>query len=325
MKTNNRSDITVNRNVTIPYQYAEDETEKKPFFTPTRVLIGGIALGALGFGAYKFFEWMKQNKNGNSVNDLFPSNGDNFSLSPASDTPKNNSGTKTPPYSSTPASDFPLKRGSKGEKVRQLQEALIAKFGKAILPKYGADKQFGSELENALRAKGLPATIDEQQFSILTSVDTTDTATKIYDALTKKDFSATVAGLKTLRDTKDYKTVGDQFKAKRFNGVSTTLVTGALNTFPDPSQKQQIQLEFSRMGLKFDGSKWSVPEGVAGLPVRQIMATRPTKVWQNAKHALSVGTNVVLGREIASSGGITLFDTVDGFRLYVMTGHVCYM
>jgi hypothetical protein len=193
------------------------------------------------------------------------------------------------------------------------------------MPKYGADGQFGSELENALKAKGLPATIDEQQFTILTSVDTTDTATKIYNALTKKDFTTTLAALKTLRNTSDYKTVGDQFKAKRFNGVSTTLVTGSLNTFSDASQKQQIQLEFSRMGLKYDGSKWSIPEGVAGLPTRQIIATRPTKVWQNAKHVLSVGSNVVLGREIASSGGITLFDTVDGFRLYVITGHVRYL
>lgn len=193
------------------------------------------------------------------------------------------------------------------------------------MPKYGADGQFGSELENALTSKGLPTTIDEQQFSILTSVDTTDTATKIFDALTKKDFNATLAALQTLRNTSDYKTVSDQFKAKRFNGVSTTLVTGTLNTFSDPSQKQQIQLEFSRMGLKYDGSKWSIPDGVAGLPSRQIVAVRPTKVWQNARHALSVGANVVLGREIASCGGITLFDTVDGFRLYVMTTHVRYM
>jgi hypothetical protein len=324
MKTNNIA--TYHNRPSTQYESMEDENVKKPFFTPTRVLIGGIALGALGFGAYKFFEWWKQNKNGSNTSDLFNAGvATDAGTFPVADPPKNNSGTKPPSYSTSPASDFPLKKGSKGEKVRQLQEALIAKFGKTLMPKYGADGQFGSELTNALKAKGLPATIDEQQFTILTSVDTTDTATKIYNALTKKDFSTTVAALKTLRDTNDYKTVGDQFKAKRFNGVSTTLVTGALNTFSDPSQKQQIQLEFSRMGLKYDGTKWSIPEGVAGLPARQIIAVRPTKVWQDAKHALSVGTNVVLGREIASSGGITLFDTVDGFRLYVMTGHVRYM
>jgi peptidoglycan hydrolase-like protein with peptidoglycan-binding domain len=324
MKANNK--ISTYQNNPQYYDGVETDNEKKPFFTPTRVLIGGIALGALGFGAYKFFEWMKQNKNGNNSSDLFNAGiATDAGTFPVVDSPKNNTGTKPPSYSPTPASDFPLKKGSRGEKVRQLQEALIAKFGKSLMPKYGADGQFGSELENALKAKGLPATIGEQQFAILTSVDTTDTATKIYNALTKKDFNATVSALKTLRDTNDYKTVGDQFKAKRFNGVSTTLVTGSLNTFSDPSQKQQIQLEFSRMGLKYDGTKWSIPEGVSGLPARQIIATRPTKVWQNAKHALAVGSNVVLGREIASSGGITLFDTVDGFRLYVITGHVRYM
>lgn len=321
-----KPDKNSNRNTPVPVNYGEQEEKKKSFFTPTRVLFGGLAIGALGLGAYGLFRWMNRTKTGSADDLLIANGGDSFLPSqPAPYTPPSGGGSKPPAYTSSPASDFPLKKGSRGEKVRQLQQALINKYGSALMPKYGADGQYGSELEKALTSKGLPTTIDESQFTILTSVDTTDTATKLYNAATKKEFTSALSALKTLRDTSDYKTVSEQFKAKRLNGVSTTLVTGMLNTFTDPAQKQQIQIEFSRMGLKYDGSKWSIPESVGGLPVRQIVATRPTQVWQNARHPLTVGANVVLGREIASSGGITLFDTVDGFRLYVITGHVRYM
>jgi len=299
------------------------QPQKKPFFTPTRVLVGGLALGAIGFGIYKYFDWMGQQKSGERGLTL-PDDPGNLMPAPPSEPP---AGTTKPKSSitNTIASGFPIKRGSRGEKVKQLQEALIAKYGKAIMPKYGADGVYGSELEKALKDKNLPTTIDEQQFLILTSVDTSDTATKLFNAATKKDFNAAIAAVRTLRNTNDYKTVSEAFKAKRLNSVSTTLVTGMLNTFPDPAQKQQFQIEFSRIGLKYDGSKWSVPEGVAGLPSRQLVTSKPTTVWANARNQLSVGANVVLGREIASSGGITLFDTVDGFRLFVLTCNVCYM
>lgn len=39
--------------------------------------------------------------------------------------------------------EFPLKRGSKGNKVTILQQALIRKFGAGVLPKYGVDGMFG--------------------------------------------------------------------------------------------------------------------------------------------------------------------------------------
>jgi len=55
----------------------------------------------------------------------------------------------TPASSPTPQNDFPLKRGSKGKKVKELQELLL-KFDKKILPRFGADSDFGSETEAAL-------------------------------------------------------------------------------------------------------------------------------------------------------------------------------
>lgn len=48
------------------------------------------------------------------------------------------------------ASSFPLKKGSKNIYVTQLQQALIANFGPAALPRYGADGAWGSETETAM-------------------------------------------------------------------------------------------------------------------------------------------------------------------------------
>jgi len=51
---------------------------------------------------------------------------------------------------STTPSVFPLKKGSRGEKVRELQKKLLEKDSRS-LPKYGDDGIFGSETETALK------------------------------------------------------------------------------------------------------------------------------------------------------------------------------
>lgn len=45
---------------------------------------------------------------------------------------------------------FPIKKGDKGNNVRNLQ-LLLLKYDSKILPKYGSDSDFGSETENALK------------------------------------------------------------------------------------------------------------------------------------------------------------------------------
>jgi hypothetical protein len=62
---------------------------------------------------------------------------------------------------------FPLRFGSKGKRVTQLQNALVKKFGKSILPKYGVDGMFGKEVESALVRAKLPTTINETLFTQL--------------------------------------------------------------------------------------------------------------------------------------------------------------
>jgi len=57
-----------------------------------------------------------------------------------------------PPYVPTrdPKDSYPLKKGSKGANVKSLQE-LILKIDSTLLPKFGADGDFGSETEAAVQ------------------------------------------------------------------------------------------------------------------------------------------------------------------------------
>lgn len=59
------------------------------------------------------------------------------------------SGTSGGASSNSSNDFFPLKKGSKGENVKDLQE-LILKINNKLLPRYGADGDFGSETEAAV-------------------------------------------------------------------------------------------------------------------------------------------------------------------------------
>lgn len=57
----------------------------------------------------------------------------------------------TPEPTPTPSAkdNFPLKKGSKGARVSQVQSILL-KIDKSLLPKFGADGDFGTETEAAV-------------------------------------------------------------------------------------------------------------------------------------------------------------------------------
>jgi hypothetical protein len=167
----------------------------------------------------------------------------------------------TPPTLPQPAADFPIKKGSRGEKVRAIQTALIAKYGKSILPKYGADGDYGSEMEAALLKSNLPTSVDESNYNLLVkgnSPDGSSLAQKLVNAAISSNYKEVMNALSQLRNTGDYQTVSATFKTYRVHGVHQTLVNGLLNSFNDESKKQQIRLEFLRMGLKYDGNKWAL-------------------------------------------------------------------
>jgi hypothetical protein len=78
----------------------------------------------------------------------------------ASDAVKNTQAAQT--IKAIDASQFPIQAGSKGDMVKQLQNALIAAYGSEALPKYGADGDFGSETTAALKKYGIPTRFNSQ-------------------------------------------------------------------------------------------------------------------------------------------------------------------
>lgn len=76
------------------------------------------------------------------------------------------SGGGTTSRSTNIFSNFPLKKGSSGNLVKQLQQALLSQGGK--LPKYGADGKFGSETEAALKSLYKVTSVDETTFNYIT-------------------------------------------------------------------------------------------------------------------------------------------------------------
>lgn len=274
------------------------EQQAQPSGKGKKILLIGLSLaatGTLGYFGYQWYQKRKQKQTGDETPDLdlTPPEKNSFSL-PAAPTKRND--------------DFPLKKGSKGARVKQLQDALIEKHGKETLPKYGADGDFGSEMVAALSKLNYPSSIDENTFNVIVQeggLDDDQAAKELYNAAIKKDFSSAIKSLQKLKSKEDYSSVSEIFKTNyRINGVRQTLVNGMLNSFSEEKQKQAIRLQFTRMGLNYDGSKWSL----SGLETSSIITKQATLVWVNPKTAIKVPANMVLGKEVAQRGKHTLFE-----------------
>lgn len=297
-----------------------------------KIIIASVAVGAagiLGYFGWQYLKKKKEAKNGNDLDEVLKTTSTSESNDVAIyNPPKTNSvSTPTPTYSiPKPAADksaFPLKKGSKGNNVRLLQEALIDKYGKSILPKYGADGDFGSETLNALKKAGLPATINESTFNVLTQsvkVDTSSLGKDLYNAAVAKNYNKVLSLLKQMQTTEDYTTANEEFKQNRINGVRQTIVNGLLNIFITAAQKEAIKFEFLRMGLQFDGSKWSL----SGFDGRPVVTSEATTVWVNATDGVKVPARMVLGNEVTKRLDYTLFEN-NGKYFLVNTKSVQYL
>ncbi len=250
--------------------------------------------------------------------------------------------TKKPSNPVTRNDKFPLKRGSRGQNVKMLQQALMAKHGAGILPKYGADGDFGSETAEALKKLNLPASIDQATLQLIAApsgvkppvnpltpgattppaslLNAKQVASEIYQSILRRDINAAIAALKKLSSTTDYSAVSTAFQSYRVNGVKQTLVNGLLNTFKDAAQKSRIQAEFTRMGLRFDGSKWSL-SGIAGLT---LITTAPTVVWKDQNTPVQVAQRTVLGKEITRRNQHVVFEN-GGNKFLVKESDVTYL
>lgn len=310
----------------------------------SNIMLTTLAVGAAGILGYLGWQYLRKKKSSANNSDLYAMLNTSGITAPVpnytapaatsttitrSPTPKKTStATTTSTASSAAADGFPLKKGSKGEKVRSLQQALIVKFGAAILPKYGADGDFGSETVAAVKKAGLPATIDATAYYVFVqgggtgggSLDKKAVAAKLLDAASRTDFSTVISQLKLLNTKEDYRQVGEIFSESRLRGVRQTLVNGLLGTFSSEDQKQQIRYEFMRMGLKYDGNKWSLD----GFDGKSIITTEATNVWVNATQSLPVPAKMVLGAEVSRRLDYTLFENKRRYFL-VPTKSVKYL
>lgn len=291
-----------------------------------KIIVASLAVGAAGILGYFGWQYLKKKKEAKGSAEL------DESLKPVSTavnyevpvtTPKTTTKSSYSPTTAVPKSDFPLKKGSKGENVRLLQEALIAKYGKTILPKYGADGDLGTETLNALKKAGLPSSITESTFNVLTQSPKVDKSTlgkDLYNAAIAKDFNKVMSLLKSMNSTQDYSAANEVFKTYRINGVRQTIVNGLLSSFTKTDQKEKIKLEFLRMGLQFDGNKWSL----SGFDGKPIVTNQSTTVWINATEGVSVPARMVLGTEVSKRLGYTLFEN-NGKHFLVTTKSVQYL
>lgn len=284
---------------------AKNQQKKKIVFTTLAVGAAGI----LGYFGWQYFK-AKKDKKSKADFDAVLRTEDKVTpvtVEPVTPRPKKTTASNNPGTNSS-NEGFPLKKGSKGDKVRLLQEALIAKNGKSILPRYGADGDFGTETVNALKKLGLPTVISQSTYNVMvqgSTVDKSQIAQKLYKAASKRDFNTAVSLLKSINSKEEYQSISEQFKNYRINGgVRQTLVNGMLNTFKTDAQKQAIRFEFIRMGLQYDGSKWSL----SGFDGRSLITTEPTTVWINATTGINVPSKMVLGSEVSRKLDYTLFE-----------------
>lgn len=311
-----------------------------------KILLTTLAIGAAGVAGYFGWQYYKKRKNAkanrNNPEDDFklvlPDSNPVHTEMPKSkpkDTPyvppviipvtpvkPKTKPRKEPVY--TADDTFPLKKGSKGEMVRQLQQALIDKYGKSVLPKYGADGDFGSETQNALKKKGLPTEVSETTFNVIVQgssakTDHDATAKKLYDAVTGKNLNNVLNLLKSIKTTEDYQKVSTAFMKHRLHGVRQTLVTGLLGSFGE-SQKEKIRMEFIRIGLQYDGNKWSL----SGFDGKPIVTKEAATVWITATQSVQVPALMVLGNEVTQRLDYTLFENNKKYFL-IKTQSVKYL
>ncbi len=294
----------------------------------TKYILLGLGVVALGTGAYVYYlQKKKKQQNNRDFTQAITSNS-----IPALPSPSSSSSSSAPARRS-----FPLKRGSKGSLVKNLQQALIKKYGASILPKYGADGGFGSETQNALLSKGLPTSIDSDTYTqiIISSGGTSSSgsgqvsnassiATTIYNAIIKDSISSAIKGLKQINSVSDYTSVNTHFKKKRVGLVRMTLVTGLLSTFNSTSEKKQINQELYRIGLKYDGSKWSL-SGVLGVAMDQLVAIANTKIWDESGSGMMIPKGTIVGEYLDANDGVTEVETIDGKRLFIKTTSISYV
>lgn len=292
---------------------------------PAKIFLYALGVAALGGGAYLVYDRMR-NKSA-STNNLLTSKSDPGTIIINNNLPAT-SAAKTS-TSLLRKDNFPLKSGSRGARVTQLQQALASIIGMdAINVNGGIDGIFGSGTANALKMAGYPSTIDEATFNKIISRNTPSTgfnalevANSLYVAAQNAELSTVLFNLQQIRSVSHYTSVNNYYKTKGF--ISKTIVTDLLdNSFSkNESAKQEIKSEFLRIGLKVDSQgKWSL----SGFGYRDLITIRETLVTDTQNNKIPVHRNTILGDEVKVANGFTWFRSLDNAILQVPTQDVKY-
>ena len=322
----------------------ETKNENKQIKKSRPLLAVGIVLGTLGLAGLAYWYFVARDEKKADEN---PSEKEQ-------ETPVEAPAPKTKPSTVTSAassahSGLPLKKGSKGDLVKQVQKELINHFGASILPKYGADGYFGNEMITALQSKGFKTVIDANEFSKITkginyapidnsqsqnpqsensqsnnsqSLTPSEIATNIWANVSTKQIEQALLNLKKIKNVSEYSLVSDKLKDMRINGTRYNLVNAMFTFFP--SDKPRIETEFLRMGLKKNPSTsvWSL-SGISSAPYMQTL--RACFVRDNHGYPTQVPAGLDLGEEISTSNGNSYFRAKNNQIYSVLTKNIRYV
>ena len=135
------------------------------------------------------------------------------------------------------AQDFPIKKGSKGDKVKEIQQILVGIDANA-LPKYGIDGDFGSETESALFKYLNKKSVDKQDDIV--NLNGLKDAAQGQNLQNSVNSTRIAIGNQVIQDLKssgkslyakefvDVITGGLDFSGREINPTSKTVLTNAL-------------------------------------------------------------------------------------------------
>jgi hypothetical protein len=139
-----------------------------------------------------------------------------------------------------------------------------------------------------------------------------DLAGTIRVGILKRQFLPAYTALKQIRNIADYKAVNIKFSALKTRLTRQTIVNALLGTFKLEAQRKVLFYEFKRIGLKYDGSKWTL--GNIDITA-ELITTEATKVWKDPRTSVNVPRHMILGREVCKRGNFTLFEHAKSYFL----------
>lgn len=296
------------------------------------IALGTLTTGLLSLFGYKALQSKKQtNEKNNQDEKQSPENNpDLHSQKPAvadKNRLQNNAGAK--PDTRLPAGGdgaaFPLASGARGQTVRELQLALIRRYGAGILGPAGADGIFGQGLTAALRSKGYTVPLAQEDYKKIVAPDTVvsfnpaASAYSLADAIGHKDYNSAILLLKGIANTENYKALSERFQTFRINGVRQTPVNAMFEVFDERSQKENTRQVLLSIGLKYDSDRdrWSL-SGVQQGP-GTLITNRECLVilgGSDGRTGMRIPAGVAIGQEIMRRNGKVYFHLFDGSRSF---------